>query len=229
MIGGHDTTSTTTLWGLKYLADSQTVQSNLRAALYQSHVAARAEGRLPSSYEITHTQIPYLEAVIEEMLRLPGTLPILDRQATQDTQILGHHVPKDTIVMIINRGPSITEPAFEITESCRSETCQRSKHVHGSREWEPEGMDRFIPERWLKVDDQGSIIFDSSAGPTLPFGLGTRGCFGRKLAYLELRIMFTLLIWRFHLRKCPEGLSGYEATDTLTHKPRNCYVKLTSI
>lgn len=36
----------------------------------------------------------------------------------------------------------------------------------------------FDPERWLRPD--GS--FDPNAGPSLPFSLGQRGCFGKSLA-----------------------------------------------
>ena len=36
----------------------------------------------------------------------------------------------------------------------------------------------FNPERWLRPD--GS--FDANAGPSLPFSLGQRGCFGKSLA-----------------------------------------------
>lgn len=40
----------------------------------------------------------------------------------------------------------------------------------------------FNPERWLRPD--GS--FDANAGPSLPFSLGQRGCFGKSLAVSSL-------------------------------------------
>lgn len=47
----------------------------------------------------------------------------------------------------------------------------------------------FDPERWLKEG-----IFDANAGPSLPFSLGQRGCFGKSLAvrphlHLILRVL----------------------------------------
>ena len=66
----------------------------------------------------------------------------------------------------------------------------------------------------------------SAAGPTLPFGLGVRGCFGRRLAYLELRILVTLLVWHLEFLPCPPVLSSYAARDRLTHSPTQCYVRL---
>lgn len=233
VVAGHDTTSTTVLWGLKFLSDDQETQAKLRAALRAAHPDARREGRMPSAEEIAQTHVPYLEAYIEEILRLGGTLPILDRQTDRDTEILGHVVPKGTIVMMLNRGPSFTEPALDIDERLRSPSCRAAGKTRVTRSWDDEGMDVFRPERWLSTEESSTNngagtkeVYDSLAGPSLPFGLGTRGCFGRKLAYLKLRIIITLLVWEFKLLKCPAALSGYGAVETLTHKPRDCYVRL---
>ncbi|VUC25152.1 unnamed protein product [Clonostachys rosea] len=226
VVAGHDTSSTTMLWGLKFLSDNQAAQDTLRAALHQAHGAAAAEGRIPTAHEITGTTIPYLNAVIEEILRLANTLPILDRQTNTDTTLFGHHIPKDTILLMLNRGPSFTEPGFQVDERLRSASCQTSKSPVGLRQWSPDDMDKFMPERWLRTESDGSLTFDSTSGPSLPFGLGTRGCFGRRLGYMELRIMVTLLVWEFKMGQCSSELSGYGAIEALTHKPKQCYVKL---
>ena len=184
---------------------------------------------MPSVEEISHTAIPYLDAVIEEILRCAGTISIVDRQCTQDTTLLGHHIPKGTTVLMANRGHSFTEPGFIVDEKQRSPSSQAAARERGVRRWEAEGMDAFSPERWLVKDEKTSdMVYDSTAGPTMPFGLGMRGCFGRKLAYIELRIFVTLIVWNFELMKCAEGLSGYDAVDELTHKPRQCFVKLSN-
>ncbi|KAJ5063697.1 cytochrome P450 [Bipolaris maydis] len=85
--------------------------------------------------------------------------------------------------------------------------------------WDEKGMDEFYPERWLMLDDNGRAEFNSVVGPTLPFSLGLRGCFGRKLACLELKMLTTLLVWNFELQCSPEGLSSYESLEGLTRKP----------
>lgn len=213
------------LWGLKYLTDSQPAQKKLRDALRAAHADAFEGGRAPSAYEITHSTVPYLEAVIEEILRLAGTLAILERQCNRDTQVLGHFVPKGTTMIMLGLGPSITQPGEPVDEKLRSQTSQASAKERSIRQWEDEGMREFQPERWLKTED-GTVTFDGTAGPTLAFGNGLRGCFGRRLAYMEMRIMITLLIWRFELLETPEALSGYRAVEELTRKPRDCYVRL---
>lgn len=163
---------------------------------------------------------------MEEILRCGGATPLVDRQATCDTELLGHHIPKGTIVMCLSRGPSMLKPAFEVDDSKRSKTSQAAK----ARAWDDEDIGQFKPERWLAGgSDAAPGEFDQQAGPSLSFGLGLRGCFGRKLAYLELRILVTLIVWNFELLPCPEELSGYGAKEGLTYKPKDCYVRLRAL
>lgn len=155
---------------------------------------------------------------MEEGLRCASTIPLIERQCDHDTVVLGHHFPKGTTFFFLNRGPSFTAPPHSIHESLRSSSAKTTSRS----EWDPNDMNLFRPERWL--DESGN--YDSTAGPVLPFGLGTRGCYGRRLAYLEMRIVVTLMIWNFHLLPPSKELSGYEAVETLTYKPKNCYVRL---
>ncbi|KAF3346041.1 Protein artemis [Verticillium dahliae VDG2] len=149
--------------------------------------------------------------------------PEIYRSATalcdRDTTVLGRAVPKGTTMLMLAQGPSLTSPALRIPEAARSPSARPCG------EWDPEGMELFAPERWLSTDGAGNVVFDPLAGPVLGFGGGVRGCFGRKLAYLEMRIVCTLIAWDFELLECGEELSGYEATEEITYKPTSCYMK----
>lgn len=224
IVAGHDTTSTTLCWGVKLLADHQAVQHRLRNDLKTAFSAARQESRLPTVQEITKTSIPYLEATMEEILRVASTVPLVDREVVQDTDLLGYHVPKGTQVFFANTGPSILTPAFDIDDSKRSPHARQGK----TRTWADEDIGMFKPERWLAEED-GSEVFDSQAGPTMPFSLGLRGCFGRRMAYLELRLLLTMIVWSFELLECPADLSGYEAVDGVVHGPKTCFVRLQKV
>ncbi|KAF6792636.1 cytochrome p450 monooxygenase [Colletotrichum sojae] len=226
IIAGHDTTSTTLCWGIKYLADNPEIQTKLREILRNVHPSAVSEGRSPTHAEIVQASIPYLDAAVEEILRLGHTIISQDRQCNEDTIVLGHHIPKGTNVIFANRGASFTEPAFDIPEARRSASCQTAGKERGMRAWDSDGMDEFRPERWLVARENGDEAFDSTAGPTIPFGLGLRGCFGRRLAYMEMKLILTLLVWTFEFLPCPEGLSSYDDIEGLTRKPRQCYVNL---
>ncbi|TDZ40087.1 Cytochrome P450 monooxygenase TRI13 [Colletotrichum spinosum] len=229
VVAGHDTTSTTMCWGVKLLADNPEIQTRLREALRNGLPGAAAEQRTPTIREMADARIPYLDATMEEILRCGGAAPLVDREATCDTELLGHRVPRGTVVMCLSRGPSVLRPALPVDESKRSGSSLAAK----ARVWDDEDIGRFKPERWLvgnggtAGEDDGE--FDQQAGPSLAFGLGTRGCFGRRLAYLELRLLVTLIAWSFELLPCPEELSGYGGREGLTYKPRDCYVRLKAL
>jgi cytochrome P450 len=54
--------------------------------------------------------------------------------------------------------------------------------------------DKFIPERWMSSD------YDSDQKKaSQPFSLGPRGCIGRNLTYVELRLILGALLWNFDL------------------------------
>ncbi|KXH52171.1 cytochrome P450 monooxygenase [Colletotrichum nymphaeae SA-01] len=231
LLAGHETTATTFGWGIKYLTDNPDAQARLREALHKHLPKAVKERRSPTHDEIIKTTIPYLDATIEEILRFAGTTSVTDREAMQDTTILGHHIPKGTNVMMVTIGNSLLKPAFDIPDALRSKTALDASSRVRSWEASPYPVEDFKPERWLVKSDKNpkQMVYDATAGPQMAFGLGPRACFGRRLAYLELRMFTTMLIWNFDFLPCPPDLSDYRGYDGLTVKPRQCYVKLSKI
>jgi cytochrome P450 len=219
---------------MKILAANPSSQTKLRESLRAAYSEAFEAKRSPTADDITGTDIPYLDAVMEEILRCGGTVPGVDRQAICDTEVLGYPIKKGTVVLCSGRGASMLEPGFEIDESKRSETSRLAKTENRIRAWDNDGIGAFKPERWLvpappsaaDSADTKEYHFDSTAGPQLAFGLGLRSCFGRRLAYLELRILLTMIVWNFELLPCPDELAGFSAIAGITYKPRQCYVRL---
>ncbi|KAF7517317.1 hypothetical protein G7054_g13851 [Neopestalotiopsis clavispora] len=233
---GHETTATSFQWGLKHMAIHGEIQSKLRAALRATYAEAAAAQRSPTVAEITRTQVPYLEAVMEEILRLTGPVLGVFRQAQVDTTLLGHQVPRGTQVFMPTMGASVAKPSFAVDESLRSDSSRA--HTEKRGDWDDLDPEAFVPERWLRQEDDNNEVvdkgssddnttaFDSQAGPFLTFSNGVRGCFGRRLAYLELRILMTLLFWNLELGPLPEELNTFEAVDSLTTKPAKCFVRI---
>lgn len=148
--------------------------------------------------------------------------------ATVDTVVLGRRIPKGTTVMMLGNGPGyVGPPVGEVPEEMRSESCRAAKGRTGS--WNSTDIGAFKPERWLVEQDDGSLEFNATAGPLLTFGLGPRGCFGRRMAYLELKIFLVLLAWNFELLGLPPHLNTDDAVDKLTHQPKECYLRLRKI
>ncbi|PTB44227.1 hypothetical protein M441DRAFT_65994 [Trichoderma asperellum CBS 433.97] len=228
LLGGHDSTAATLCWWVKYMSTYQSVQIRLRDALRQAHLDAYQTSRLPTIDEICDTSVPYLDAVMEETLRYASIATLIVRTSTCDTQILGYQIPKGTDIMMSLTGPSITEPALPIREMSRSLESQESKDkVHP---WD-EDVSQFKPERWLKLvkntnSDEKEEVFDPRAGPNLAFSAGPRQCFGKKLAYMKLRVVVTLLIWSFEFQQLDQSLNGSDIIEKLVNLPKDCYVKL---
>lgn len=222
ILAGLHTTGSALAWIVKYLTENQHVQSKLRSELHSAHAEALAEGRSPSYAEFTRGKpLPYLEAVVEEALRCHSTT--VTREATRDTEILGHRVPKGSTVFLVSNGPGYYSPAFPIDDSQRSPSSRAAESL--GRWDETKDMRAFDPERWLVKKADGEVEFDANAGPQTIFGLGPRGCFGRRLAYIEMRMVAALLVWNFELQQVPESLSSHAATDGISHRARQCYVR----
>lgn len=208
----------------------QEVQSRLRQALRKAYHKAVEEQRWPTAAEISSISVPYLDAVVEESLRVASVATLISRTATTDTQILGHPIPKGTSILLSLTGPSLTQPAVPVPEFQRTESCQQAKDRIPS--WEDD-IGEYRPERWLKFqsseNEEDAEVFDPRAGPNLAFSTGPRQCFGKKLAILQLKTTMVLLLWNFELQQVDPSLSGWDITERLINLPTHCYVKLRSI
>lgn len=161
-------------------------------------------------------------------MRYAGVITIVVRTATCDTEVLGSCIPKGTDIMLFLTGPSYTEPAVSIPEHLRSTSSR--EHKNAVPEW-GDDVALFKPERWLRktVDEatgQEMDVFEARAGPSLPFAAGPRQCFGKKLAYLQLRTVMTLLTWTFEFGELDKSLNTDDVFEAFVNNPKDCYVKL---
>ncbi|KAI0427213.1 cytochrome P450 [Xylaria sp. FL1042] len=225
MIAGTHTTGGAMGWIIKYLTSYSHIQAKLRDALYAALPQAVTEGRAPTFEELRRMRLPYLEAFIEETLRL-NAVPIT-RETIRDTTILGHPVPKGCQVFLVSNGPGFISPPLAVSASERSSATRQTKmndHWDESRD-----LRAFDPERWLVRDcdgDADAVSFNGTAGPQLVFGHGVRGCWGKKLAQMELRTVVALLVWHFEMLEIPSTLAGNEATEGVARRPRRVFVRL---
>ncbi|KAH8888497.1 cytochrome P450 [Thozetella sp. PMI_491] len=221
---GFSTVAATFSWTLKRLSTYQEVQIQLRESLCAAHSAAVDGLRQPSIAEIVNTQVHYLDAVIEEVLRLSPPFCLTSRQAIADTTILGQHVPKGTLIFINLEGPSFTSPKIQGKE-LRDVEAGRVRPY-----WDDSDIKSFIPERWMKTGESGSEpVFDNQAGPYLSFGGGARACYGKRVAYLQLKIMITLIVWNFRLKAVQGSLDTDKSVEHLSKEPLEHFVRLEEI
>lgn len=231
IVGGHHTTSGAMMWLAKYLTDLPHIQDKLRSVLYETLSTARQENRLFTFEEIRHARLPYLDAVIEEMLRI-NAVPVT-REALCDTTVLGYPIKKGTQVFFMSNGPGFLSPSFPVDDSRRSESARAAK-LNASWD-ESRDLALFEPERWLVRKREGDgvladdVDFDGAAGPQLVFGLGPRSCWGRRLSLMEIRVLIAMLVWNFQLIKSPPELSGYAGLEGIARVPQKCYLRISKI
>ncbi|KAJ5294676.1 hypothetical protein N7508_009497 [Penicillium antarcticum] len=159
----------------------------------------------------------------EEQTKIFVTIMV---QTRMDTVVLGHAVPRDTQVFLNLTGPSLNMPSVSVEETSRSKTSQTYEPTRHS--WDDLDPEVFRPERWLRKDAEGKWVFDAASGPTLAFSAGNRGCWGKRLGQLELRIVFTIPIWSAKFNVHEKHVS-WETYDTLVTAPKQCLMSLTEV
>ncbi|KAH8670784.1 averantin oxidoreductase [Xylariales sp. PMI_506] len=177
------------------VAGSETTASLLSGLLMwllrTPHAYARitAELRLafsdPQSMTFLQLQeLPYMNACIDEALRIFPPVPTgLTRTvpAGGDT-VVGEFLPGGTTVSVYAWAAHHSPANF-------------------SR------PDEFIPERWLEGQDgRGEFVHDNKEA-SQSFSLGPRGCIGKHLSYLELRLILANLLWHFDIERADKNAS----------------------
>ncbi|KAJ7152702.1 cytochrome P450 [Mycena crocata] len=224
-IGGFETTATTLQWAFKNLCKHPDVQRKLRAELLNN--LPSMDTRPPTFSEICdEDNLPYLSAVVYEVLRCARTTSATGREATRDTVLLGYPIPKGTTVILglgMVQMTEIEKPlpnTPEDMDELRSASSKRAGRKSGY--WSPTDVHEFKPERWLRPED-GS--FNAAAGPWIPFSVGFRGCFGQKLAVLELRLFLAIVQANFFFEAVPEEMNSWKSIEVVTNRPVECYVR----
>jgi len=116
--------------------------------------------------------MPYLQAVIKEALRLhPATgLPLWRVVPPEGAEICGYHFKGGEIV------------------GANSWVLHRNEDVWGA------DVDVFRPERWL---DEPEAKLKAMERAYMPFGLGARTCIGKNVSMLEMSKLIPQLVRRF--------------------------------
>ncbi|KAF4969320.1 hypothetical protein FZEAL_10250 [Fusarium zealandicum] len=224
LIAGHDTSAGTLSWIIRRLMANPEEQVKLRASLRGTYRDAWEEKRIPTAQELV-THAPYLDAFMEEVLRYNCPVVTIMIVARRNTVILGHPVPENTPVFLNLTGASMSRPSVPVDESIRSKSSTSFRPIRDN--WDDMDPERFHPERWLVEDQDGKKAFNASAGPTLAFSAGNRGCWGKRLGYLELRIVLSVLVWVFNFEEVPVEIVNWDTYDSLVTAPKECFVRLT--
>ena len=175
IVAGSETVATTLSGLTTYLLRTPSALKTLTNELLST---------FSSSSQITIATVkdlPYLNAVIQEGLRMCNPIPTgLPRVAPKDgTTVCGLYLPEGTHISVhpttISNSPSLFH--------------------------KPED---FIPERWLPGSRCPAEHVNDRLSAIRPFGVGPRACIGRQVALAEMRLVLARLLWSFEM-SVPEG------------------------
>ncbi|KAF2836261.1 putative benzoate 4-monooxygenase [Patellaria atrata CBS 101060] len=177
LIAGSDTTSNTScallFWVLRTEGVVEKLQKELDAAIPE-HVEV-------PDYDMVKN-LPYLDAVIKETMRIHSTSSLgLPRVVPpgQGIHLCGHYFPRSTVLSV---------PAY---------TIHHSKQI-----WGPDADD-FNPDRWFEATQKQKDAF-------IPFSYGPRACVGRNVAEMELALIVATVFRRYEFLKYQEEMETRE-------------------
>ena len=140
----------------------------------RAELAAVLQGRRAATEDVP--QLVYLNAVLREMLRLYPSVYVFGREVIAPIDIAGYHVPAGSRLMI---SPYV---------------------VQRDARFFPD-PDRFVPERWLRMERAALPRF-----AYFPFGGGPRVCMGQHFAMLQMTLVLATLLQDLDF----EALSDFE-------------------
>ncbi|RLN90215.1 hypothetical protein BBJ28_00017464 [Nothophytophthora sp. Chile5] len=177
LIAGRDTTADALSWLLHVLHQNPRVEGKLRAEIREELPKfGDSMSYLPSMEEVQ--ELPYLEAMIRELLRLFPSVPVIPYHCVSNTVFPdGTFIPKGIDIML-------------------------SLYASGrlTSVWGPDAAE-FVPERFL--DGETGKLLQMPPTTLAAFSAGPRACVGQRLAMLEMKIVATCLVSRFHLVEAP--------------------------
>ncbi|MFT5594733.1 MAG: putative RND superfamily exporter protein/cytochrome P450 [Oceanicoccus sp.] len=156
---GHETSGAFLQWTLYYLATHPQLQQDLRDEV--NNVMGNANDVTYEHYQ----NMPIMDKVLKESLRLRPPIPIMLRSASEDLILEGYNVKKDTPILIMLGA------------------LQKDKKYWGDK------ADFFDISHFDETNEKQRERFVYA-----PFGLGPRVCVGHRFAMIEATVIMAQLL-----------------------------------
>ncbi|XP_012223678.1 cytochrome P450 9e2 isoform X2 [Linepithema humile] len=171
--GGFDTSSTAMCFAAHEIAANPDVQAKLRQEI--DNVLEESNGEV--TYEIIN-RLEYLDAVINEALRMYPPVAFLERLCDRDYE-LPPTLPGEK-PFIMKKNMNFWIPVFSIH--------QDEKYYENPKQFNPE---RFYNNKTYH-----------NTSHYIPFGLGPRMCIANRFALLEVKVVLFYLLAKCELKPC---------------------------
>ena len=167
MFAGHDTSTSTVSFLLYELARNPQALRRLQAE--QDDVL----GGVPPTPAQLAGELPYLDMVVDEVLRLYPPAWIGPRRAVRDFEFAGSTVPAGAHVNYVSWASHRLPEVFRDPEA-------------------------FIPERFSR--ERKTAL---PRGAYVPFGAGSRICIGKRFGQTEVKLVATMALQRLRFERLP--------------------------
>ncbi|KAG7440063.1 cytochrome P450 [Guyanagaster necrorhizus] len=182
IFGAQDTTSSALSRILHLLSVRPDIQDKIREELHTALQAKQSGGRLEYD-EIS--ELPWLDAVIKETLRLYPPVPFVRRTAIKERSLTYspdvHDLDSSASVSV----PVGTTLFVGIAGANRLESI-----------WGPDAKS-WKPERWVNEQAPGRRVLPGIYAGMLSFLGGGRSCIGYRFAQIEMKVLLATLVLRF--------------------------------
>jgi cytochrome P450 len=165
-LAGHETTAQMLAWTWYLLGENPAAEARLHEELQ-----GVLNGRSPESADLG--KLPYLYALMHEVLRMYPPAYIIARTSIERSQIGGYDFPPGA-TMLMSQWVMHRDPRYY------------------------DDPDIFRPERWIE-----GLADRLPPGAYFPFGDGPRRCIGQGFAMLEAATVIGTLAQRFRFRLVP--------------------------
>ncbi len=199
-------------------------------------LAAEIRSSFKNESEVTMSaleHLPYLKAVFQEGFRMAPPVPTqIPRIVPPEGDVVcGHNLPGN-----VGRFRSIKLIAASILNPGTTQTFvglpQYAAYHHADHFVHP---DTFIPEQWLP--ESSALVVPSASDPPFtystfmndaksvvqPFSVGPRACIGINLAYAEMRLVLSRLLWNFDIQTPTIVRDGLPEKDVLIFEDQKTY------
>lgn len=212
LIAGRDTTACLITWSIFLLVRHPRILHKLRREI---------ESTFPETQEISRTRLknmPYLQNILKEVLRLYPSVPVNSRTAVRDTILPVGGGPDLQCPVLVPRGTAVAYSVYAM---------HRRPDLYGL------DAELFNPERWENELPVNKDHIDAKWG-YLPFNGGPRKCLGADFGLTEAGYTIVRLLQRFPVVELPAdekvdlvGLEKQTMTLVLS-STRGCRVRLKS-
>ncbi|KAH7109253.1 cytochrome P450 [Dendryphion nanum] len=171
LAAGHETTASAVTWATYLLCKHPDAQKRLREEIRASLPPLDSDDSISS---IDIDKLPYLNAVLNETMRVFPPVPLTLREAAHDTTIQGHFVPAGTSIIISPWAVNTSKALWGVD----------------ARE--------FNPDRWMGPGRANTGGADSNYAVTT-FLHGPRSCIGKDFAKAEFACLMAALVGKFEI------------------------------